>query len=480
MEELIFELSRPGRRGTSVPKLDVPARNVNDLIPAASQRKEMAALPEISENEVVRHFTRLSTMNYHIDKGMYPLGSCTMKYNPKINEVVAMLPGFRDAHPMTPDAFAQGALAVMYELGELLKGISGMAGCSVQPAAGAQGELAGILMIRAYHNAKGKPRHKILVPDSAHGTNPASAAIGGFTTMSIKSNADGRVDVEDLKRCLDDEVAGFMVTNPSTLGIFEKDILVIQEAVHKAGALMYMDGANLNALLGVVRPGDVGFDCMHINLHKTFSTPHGGGGPGSGPVCVGEKLIPFLPSPTIEKHGDVYSTNYNNPQSIGRLHGFFGNFGMHVRAMTYIMMHGKEHLPMISQNAIINANYLLSRLKPYFEYPYTATPMHEFVLSGDRQKALGVKTLDIAKRLLDKGFHAPTIYFPLIVHEAIMIEPTETETRETLDAFADAMIEICHEVEQSPDIVRHAPHTTPVKRLDDALAARKVNLSYKR
>ena len=479
MEPLIFDLSRPGRRGTSTPKLDVPARPLTDLIPAFAHRAVAPAMPEISENEVVRHFTRLSTMNYHIDKGFYPLGSCTMKYNPKVNEAAAMLPGFRDAHPLTPDAQAQGALGVMYELGELLKAITGFAGITVQPAAGAQGELAGILMVRAYHVAKGKPRHKILVPDSAHGTNPASAAIAGFTTVSVKSNADGRVDVEDLKSKLDDDVAVFMVTNPSTLGIFEKDIIEISKLVHGVGGLMYMDGANLNALLGIVRPGDVGFDCMHINLHKTFSTPHGGGGPGSGPVCVGKDLIPFLPKPTIEKKGEKYFCNYDRPQSIGRLHGFFGNFGMHVRALTYIAMHGREHLPEISKNAIINANYLLSRLKPYFDYPYPATPMHEFVLSGDRQKALGVKTLDIAKRLLDKGYHAPTIYFPLIVHEAIMIEPTETETRETLDAFADALIEINEEAKTDPELVRTAPHTTPVKRLDDALAARKVNLCYK-
>ncbi|HZV12594.1 MAG TPA: aminomethyl-transferring glycine dehydrogenase subunit GcvPB [Candidatus Kapabacteria bacterium] len=479
MESLIFEKSKPGRRGVSVPRLDVEAKKVEQLIPAGYLRQSPASLPEVSENEVVRHFTRLSTMNYHIDKGLYPLGSCTMKYNPKINEVVASLAGYRDAHPMTPDSLAQGALQVMYELGECLKGITGLQGVSLQPAAGAQGELTGILMVRAYHNAKGKPRHKILVPDSAHGTNPASAAIAGFTTVSVKSNEYGRVDVEDLKHDLDDEVAAFMVTNPNTLGIFEKDILEIQKAVHEAGALMYFDGANMNALLGIARPGDMGFDCVHINLHKTFSTPHGGGGPGSGPVCISERLIPYLPTPTIEKEGDRYFCNYNRPQSIGRLHGFFGNFGMHVRALTYILMHGKEHLPDISKNAIINANYLLSRLKPYFEYPYNETPMHEFVLSGDRQKAQGVKTLDIAKRLLDYGFHAPTIYFPLIVHEAIMIEPTETETKENLDAFADAMLAICKEIETDPDLVRNAPYTTPVRRLDDALAARKVNIAYK-
>jgi glycine dehydrogenase subunit 2 len=479
MEPLIFDLSRPGRRGTTVPACDVPSKPVASLIPQKFLRPEKAALPEVSENEVVRHFTRLSTLNYHIDKGFYPLGSCTMKYNPKVNESNAMLPGFRDAHPLTPDAFMQGSLQVMYELGECLKGISGMPGVSVQPAAGAQGELTGILMIRAYHAARGDKRTKILVPDSSHGTNPATAAIGGFTIVSIKSNADGRVDVDDLKAHLGNDVAGFMVTNPSTLGIFEVEILTIQKLVHEAGGLMYMDGANMNALLGIARPGDMGFDCVHINLHKTFSTPHGGGGPGSGPVCVSERLIPFLPVPIIEKSGGVYHASFNKPQSVGRVHTFFGNFGMHVRALTYILMYGKEKLPDISINAIINANYLLSRLRPYFDLPYPVRPMHEFVLSGDRQKEKGVKTLDIAKRLLDKGFHAPTVYFPLIVHEAIMIEPTETETREMLDAFADAMIEICNEIDTDPDLVRNAPTTTPVRRLDDALAARKVNVCFR-
>ncbi len=479
MESLVFEKSKPGRRGVSLPHCDVPPKPIDVLLPAAYIREMPAALPEISENEVVRHYTRLSAMNYNIDKGMYPLGSCTMKYNPKVNEVAANLPGFRDAHPMAPDSLSQGALEVMYTLGEFLKGITGLKAVSLQPAAGAQGELTGLLMMRAYHRARGKARHKILIPDSAHGTNPASAAIGGFTTVSVKSNASGRVDVEDLKRCLDDEAAAFMVTNPNTLGLFEKDILEISRAVHAAGAMMYFDGANMNALLGIARPGDMGFDCVHINLHKTFSTPHGGGGPGSGPVCVSERLEPFLPSPVIEYDGKTYSCNYNRPQSVGRLHGFFGNFGMHVRAMTYILMYGKEELPWISRDAIINANYLLSRLKEYFEFPYDGTPMHEFVLSADRQKAKGVKMLDIAKRLLDYGFHAPTIYFPLIVHEAMMIEPTETETKETLDAFADALIAICKEIDTDPELVRSAPLTTPVKRLDDAYAARNLNVAWR-
>ncbi len=479
MEPLIFELSRPGRRGVTVPACDVPQKSVDSLIPKGYLRAESAPLPEVSESEVMRHFTRLSTLNYHIDKGFYPLGSCTMKYNPKVNEANAFLPGFRDAHPLTPDALVQGALQVMYDLGECLKGITGMPGVSVQPAAGAQGELTGILMVRAYHLARGdKGRTKILVPDSSHGTNPATAAIAGFSIVSIKSNADGRVDVEDLKAHLGADVAGFMVTNPSTLGIFEKEIVTIQKLVHAAGGLMYMDGANMNALLGIARPGDMGFDCVHINLHKTFSTPHGGGGPGSGPVCVSERLVPFLPTPIIVKNGSVYASDHNRPQSIGRVHTYYGNFGMHVRALTYILMYGKEKLTDISINAIINANYLLSRLKPYFDLPYGITPMHEFVLSGDRQKEKGVKTLDIAKRLLDKGYHAPTVYFPLIVHEAIMIEPTETETRETLDAFADAMIEICKEIDTDPDLVRNAPTTTPIRRLDDALAARKVNVCF--
>ena len=479
VQPLIFEISKPGRRGYSLPRLDVPEKKMADLLPSQFLRKEPAALPEVSENEVVRHFVRLSSTNYHIDKGMYPLGSCTMKYNPKVNEVAATLPGFQALHPLQPSETTAGALQLMYELAEYLREITGMKAVSLEPAAGSQGELAGLLMIRAFHWKKGKQRSKILVPDSAHGTNPASVTIAGYRSVNVKSNLRGTVDLDNLQRNLDEDVAGIMLTNPNTLGIFERDILKIQKLIHDAGAIMYMDGANLNALLGITRPGDMGFDCVHINLHKTFSTPHGGGGPGAGPVAVSERLRPFLPIPLIEKRGDSYELKSDLPDSIGRLHTFYGNFGMHVRAYTYIRTHGAEGLRGNSENAIINANYLLSCIKDCFDLPYKETPMHEFVVSGDRQRARGVRAMDIAKRLLDYGFHAPTTYFPLIVREALMIEPTETETKETLDAFADALIKIDQETKTDPEIVLKAPHTTPVKRLDDALAARQINICFR-
>ncbi len=484
-EKLIFELSRKGRKGYTLPMMDVPEISRNRWLPEKFVRKRPAELPEVSENEVVRHFVRLSSMNYHIDKGFYPLGSCTMKYNPKVNEKTSAMPGHADVHPLAPQEAIQGALELMYNLADLLKEISGMTAVSLQPAAGAQGELTGIMLIRKYHEAKGKARNKILVPDSAHGTNPASVAISGYRAVSIKSNRDGTVDLEDLKRHLDDEVAGMMLTNPNTLGIFERDIATISKMVHDAGGLMYMDGANLNAIVGLVRPGDMGFDVVHINLHKTFSTPHGGGGPGSGPVAVNDKLKDFLPVPVIEKRGDNFILSYDKPGTIGKIHSFFGNFGMHVRAYTYILSHGPEGLRGNSVNAVINANYLLSKLRGPFLLPYPqdpsvkARPMHEFVLSADVQKERGVKTLDIAKRILDYGFHAPTIYFPLIVHEALMIEPTETETRETLDTFADALLKIDEEIRSNPEVVTAAPTTAPVRRLDDAYAARKINVSYR-
>ncbi len=478
-EPLIFEISKPGRRGYSLPRVDVPEKKLEDLVPPKLLRKEPAALPEVSENEVVRHFVRLSSMNYHIDKGMYPLGSCTMKYNPKVNEVAAAFPGFQSIHPLQPEGTVQGALKLMHELAEDLGEITGMKAVSLEPAAGSQGELTGLLMIRAYHRKKGKQRSKILVPDSAHGTNPASVTIAGYHSVNIKSNARGTVDLEDLERNLDEEVAGFMLTNPNTLGIFERDILKIEKLIHDAGAIMYMDGANLNALLGITRPGDMGFDCVHINLHKTFSTPHGGGGPGAGPVAVSDRLKPFLPIPLIQKVNGRYRFAFSLPDSIGRVHTFFGNFGMHVRAYTYIRMHGTQGLRENSENAIINANYLLTRIKDQFDLPYQETPMHEFVVSGERQRARGVRVMDIAKRLLDYDFHAPTTYFPLIVREALMIEPTETETKETLDAFADALIKIDEETKTNPELVLKAPHSTPVKRLDDALAARQINVCYR-
>ena len=463
-----------------MPVLDLPEKDIADLIPERFLRRDPALLPELTEGEVVRHFTNLSQMNYHVDKGFYPLGSCTMKYNPKANEAAANIGGFRDVHPLQPERLNQGALQLMYELQELLATITGFDAVSLQPAAGAQGELTGVLVMKAYIEATGlSGKHKILIPDSAHGTNPASVVIAGLTPVEVKSNSDGMVDIDDLRNNLDDAVAGMMLTNPNTLGIFERNIATIAELVHEAGGLMYLDGANLNAQMGIVQPGRIGFDVMHINLHKTFSTPHGGGGPGSGPVAVNEKLAPFLPVPMVAKEGENYRLDYDRPQSIGKVHSFFGNFGMFVRAYTYIRMNGAKGLRRVSEDAVLNANYLLSRLKGTFKLPFPETPMHEFVLSGDYQQEKGVKTMDMAKRLLDYGFHAPTIYFPLIVHEALMIEPTETESRETLDAFADAMLAISREVEENPDLVREAPHSTPVKRLNDALAARRLNIVYK-
>lgn len=478
-EPLIFEISKPGRKGYSLPSVDVPEKKLEELIPSRFLRQSPLQLPEVSENEVVRHFVRISSMNYHVDKGMYPLGSCTMKYNPKVNEVAAALPGFQTIHPLQPAETVQGALQLMYELGEYLREITGMKAVSLEPAAGSQGELTGLLMIRAYHRKSGKQRKKILVPDSAHGTNPASVTLAGYTAVNVKSCLRGTVDLDDLQRHLDEEVAGIMLTNPNTLGIFERDILKIEKLIHDVGALMYMDGANLNALLGIARPGDMGFDCVHINLHKTFSTPHGGGGPGAGPVAVSDRLKPFLPIPLVQKVGDSYRLVEDLPDSIGRVHSFYGNFGIHVRAYTYIRVHGAEGLRKNSENAILNANYLLSRIKEYFDLPYQDPPMHEFVISGERQRARGVRVMDIAKRLLDYDFHAPTTYFPLIVREALMIEPTETETKESLDAFADALIKIDEETKTNPEIVLKAPHTTPVKRLDDALAARRINVCFR-
>ncbi len=477
-DKLIFEISRAGRRGVLLPKNDVPQAPEEKLLPAKFRRVSPAPLPEVSENEVIRHYTNISVKNYHIDKGFYPLGSCTMKYNPKVNEAAAAMGGFREAHPYLPGYMAQGAYKLMYRLSGQLKEISGMEAVSLQPAAGSQGELTGLLMIRAYHTQNGKPRKKVIVPDSAHGTNPASVAIAGYQSVNVKSNANGTVDLEDLSKNLDEDVAAIMLTNPSTLGIFENQIGKIERMMRDVGALLYMDGANLNALLGIVRPGDMGFDCVHINLHKTFSTPHGGGGPGAGPVAVSHRLEPFLPVPRIVREGDIYTISFDYPQSIGKVHSFYGNFGMLVRAYIYILMHGAEGLKGNSMHAIINANYLLSRLKDHFDLPYSSPAMHEFVLSGSRQRAKGVKVTDIAKRLLDYGFHAPTIYFPLIVKEALMIEPTETETMETLDAFADALIRINEEIASDPDILLKAPHTTPVKRLDDAKAAKEINVCY--
>ena len=477
-EKLIFDLSREGRKGYSLSGNDCPEPPLESIIPSKFLRKAPADLPEVPESEVVRHFVRLSNLNHHVDKNMYPLGSCTMKYNPKINDYTCDLPGFSALHPLQPAATTQGALQLMYELAEMLREIAGMAAVTLQPAAGAHGELTGILLIKKYHEAQGgAKRHKLLVVDSAHGTNPASAALAGYEIISVKGNADGRTDLEDLKSKLDGDVAALMLTNPNTIGLFEKDIQQMAKMVHDNGSLLYMDGANMNALLGITRPGDMGFDVMHYNLHKTFSAPHGGGGPGSGPVGVSEKLVPYLPVPIIVKEGTTYKLSYDRPESIGRMMNFYGNFAVLVRAYTYIRMLGPDGLRRVSENAIINANYLLSLLLESYDLPYPKPVMHEFCLSGDRQKkAHGVRTLDIAKRLLDYGFHAPTIYFPLIVSEALMIEPTETESKETLDVFAEALLSIAREAETTPEIVLAAPVTTPVKRLDEAMASRQLNI----
>jgi glycine dehydrogenase subunit 2 len=480
-EQLIFDLSRSGRKGYRFSPLDIPERPVEDIMPTKFLRKEPAALPEIPESEVVRHFVRLSNLNYHVDKNMYPLGSCTMKYNPKINDYTCDLPGFAGLHPMQPESTVQGALQMMYELAEMLSEIAGMAQVTLQPAAGAHGELTGILLIKKYHEKQGRARHKLLVVDSAHGTNPASAALGGYQIVSVSSNSAGRTDLDDLRSKLDDDVAALMLTNPNTIGLFETEIRAIEKMVHDNGSLLYMDGANMNALLGLTRPGDMGFDVVHYNLHKSFSAPHGGGGPGSGPVGVSERLVEFLPVPVVEKYDENgcsrYRLNSDKSDNIGRMMNFYGNFSVLVRAYTYIRMLGAEGLRRVSENAIINANYLLSRLLDHYLLPYPKPVMHEFCLSGDRQKKEhNVRTLDIAKRLLDYGYHAPTIYFPLIVSEALMIEPTETETKETLDAFADAMIAIAEEAATTPEMVLSAPVTTPVRRLDEAQASRQLNI----
>lgn len=480
MEKLLIEKSIAGRKGYTLPALDVPAANVENCIPKDFLRSAEPNMPELPEIDVARHFVKLSHLNHCIEEGLYPLGSCTMKYNPKINETIAGLPGFAELHPCTEPSKAQGALRLMYELGESLKEMSGLPGVSLQPSAGSNGEFTGIMCFRAYHHDRGDfKRTKILIPDSAHGTNPASAVVAGFSIVAVNSEADGKIDLKDLAAKCGDDVAGFMLTNPNTLGLFETNIVEIEKLIHGCGGLMYMDGANLNALLGITRPGDMKFDCVHINLHKTFATPHGGGGPGAGPICVSEKLVPFLPVPQVVKNGDKYDFVEDCPKSIGKMHTFFGNFGVLVRAYAYIAMLGKQGIPEISRNAIINANYLLSRLKNDFDAPYASGPcMHEFVLSGDRQKEMGANTKDIAKRLLDYGFHAPTIYFPLIVHESMLVEPTETETKESIDAFADAMLAINNEIKDDPEFVRNAPYSTPVKRLDDALAARNLNIHW--
>ncbi|MGH7268512.1 MAG: aminomethyl-transferring glycine dehydrogenase subunit GcvPB [Candidatus Rokuibacteriota bacterium] len=480
-DKLIFELSVPGRVGYSLPEADVPEADPARLVPTQHLRASAPELPEVSEFDVVRHYTRLSRLNYGLDTHFYPLGSCTMKYNPKVNEDMARLPGFARLHPLTPDEAAQGGLRLMAELGEMLAEIVGMDAVSLQPAAGAQGELAGILTIRAYHlDREGRPRTKVLVPDSAHGTNPASTAIAGYQTIQLKSDAAGEVDLLDVERNLDEDVAAFMITVPNTLGLFESKILELTEMCHARGAQVYMDGANLNALLGITRPGDLGFDVVHMNLHKTFTTPHGGGGPGAGPVGVKSHLAPFMPVPVPVRHGEEVRLDWKRPKSIGKLQSFWGNFGMLVRAYTYIRTMGPDGLRAVSENAILNANYIRARLREDYDLPYSGPSMHEVVFSARRQKKLGVTATDIAKRLLDLGFYAPSIYFPLVVEEALMIEPTETEPRETLDEFCDAMIRIAREAETDPGTIHAAPVTTPVGRLDQTRAARQPDLRWTR
>jgi len=479
-EKPIFEISSAGKKGYTLPKLDIQDKKIDELIPAEYLRESDAELPEVSEPETIRHFINLSIKNHHIDNGFYPLGSCTMKYNPKINEETAKFDGFRKIHPFEDERYVQGALRLMKELEDYLCEILGVEAVSLQPSAGSQGELTGILIARKYFEKLGEKRRKVIIPDSAHGTNPASVNIGGFNAFQIKSNENGRLDIEEIKRIVDSDTALLMVTNPNTLGLFEERIFEISKIVHQKGALMYMDGANLNALMGITRPGDMGFDIVHINLHKTFSAPHGGGGPGSGPIGVVNKLKPFLPIPGIIKEGSSYRWNYDCPDSIGKVHSFFGNFSVFVKAYTYIRILGAEGLKNVSKNAIINANYLMKKLEYYFTIPYNNHCMHEFVASGENLKKYGVRTLDIAKRLLDFGFHAPTIYFPLIVKEALMIEPTETESRDTLNLFAEVLIKILEEAKQNPEILRNSPHCTPIKRLDEVKAVRELDVKYEK
>ncbi|CAG0962517.1 glycine dehydrogenase subunit 2 [Myxococcaceae bacterium] len=481
-EPLLFERSRPGRVGFELRELDVPAVDPAEVLGEAAIRSEVAGLPELSEVEVVRHFTRISTWNYAVDLGPYPLGSCTMKYNPKLNEVASRLPGFANAHPLQPEALSQGLLALIHELEQHLAEVSGMDRVSLQPAAGAQGELAGIMMIRAYHEQRGDRRSKVLIPDSAHGTNPASAALNGYDTVSVPSGPDGLLHPSAVAAAMSEDVAALMLTNPNTLGLFEEHIVEICEIVHAKGGLVYGDGANLNAILGIARPGDLGIDVMHFNLHKTFSTPHGGGGPGAGPVGVKHLLAPHLPVPVVrrqdESEGGGFTLDYEFPRSIGRLHGNFGNVGMLVRALAYIRSLGPAGLRRCAEMAVVNANYLLARLAEEYPPATRGHVMHECVLTDRRLEAHGVTTLDVAKRLIDHGYHPPTIYFPLIVPGALMIEPTESESLEGLDRLADALLDIAREAREEPERVRGAPHHTRLARLDETRAARRPILRW--
>jgi len=480
MPETIYELSRAGRRAFTAPVTDVPDRPLDDLIPVTMQRAEPAGLPEVAEVDLVRHFTALSRLNYGVDSGPYPLGSCTMKYSPKINEHAAVLPGFAGLHPYQPDEMVQGALALLHDLATWLAEIAGLPACTLQPAAGAHGELTGLLLIRAYHDANGRLPRKVIIPDSAHGTNPASVVMAGYQPVSVRSDERGGVDMKELRAAVGDDTAALMLTNPNTLGLFDEHIAEIAELVHARGGLLYYDGANTNAVLGRSRPGDMGFDVVHFNTHKSFSTPHGGGGPGAGPIVVRDILEPFLPVPVIVRDGDGrYRCDYDRPASIGKVRTFHGNFGVLVRAYTYIRALGPEGLKRVSDMAVLNANYVLAGIRDLFELPYDRTCMHEFVVSGEPLKKHGVKTLDFAKRMLDKGVHPPTTYFPLIVSEALMVEPTETESKESLDGLIAAFREVAEEAEREPDLLREAPVTMPVRRLDEVRAVREPVLRYR-
>ena len=476
---LIFERSREGRYAYSLPQSDIKTDSVESILDDKFIRKNKAEFPEVAELDLVRHYTELSNKNFGVDSGFYPLGSCTMKYNPKINEKVARIPEFAESHPLQEEEQVQGSLEIVYSLQEELKEITGMDEVTLQPAAGAHGEWTALMIFKAYHLDNGEGhRDEVIVPDSAHGTNPASASFAGFKAVTVKSNERGEVDIEDLKRVVNENTAAIMLTNPNTLGIFEKNIMEIREIVHEAGGLLYYDGANLNAIMDKVRPGDMGFDAVHLNLHKTFTGPHGGGGPGSGPVGVKKELASYLPKPMVIKDGDTFKYDNDIKNSIGRVKPFYGNFGIYLRAYTYIRTMGAEGLREVSEAAVLNANYIKASLKDHYEIPYEQYCKHEFVLSGSKQKEHGVRTLDMAKRLLDFGVHPPTIYFPLNVEEGMMIEPTETESKETLDYFIDAMIQIAEEAKNDPDKVLEAPHSTIIDRLDETTAARKPVLKF--
>ena len=477
-EPLLFDLADPDRPAPRLPAPGVKVEPIDTLVPSSLRRRSSLPIPSVSEPELARHFGRLGRMNFNLHQGLYPLGSCTMKYNPAVNEALARLDDFADLHPYHPQARAQGALRLMWELERALLTLTGMDRMTLQPAAGSHGEWTGLRLIQAYHRSRGETRDEILVPDSAHGTNPASATMSRLKTVVIKSGTDGQVHIEDLKSKLSPKVSAVMLTNPNTLGLFEKDILEITRLAHECGAQMYYDGANLNALVGIARPGDMGFDVVHLNLHKTFSTPHGGGGPGAGPVGVKAHLVPFLPVPTVERTDEGFRLEYDRPQTIGKVRAFYGNFGMLLRAYAYIRTYGNT-IHEVAENAVLNASYLRTHLRQWFADAFTGPSMHEFVLTAKGAKEQGVSAKDVAKRLIDLGFHPPTVYFPLIVPEALMIEPTETESKATLDAFIAAMGQIAEEIRANPEVVKTAPHDAPVGRLDEVRAARQLDLRWR-